>query len=127
MRWIVAIAAWLLLSGGTARAEPVEACKSSPKLVGACFTVHGRLRAWNGTPTFRIHPAGTKRVIGVEAPGGDPENSLPPALEALVMPDAFQVDVDGDFLLCPFTADRPGHMRIACIADSSGLSVHRHQ
>lgn len=118
--WIVAP----LLAAGLARAEPVPACKSSTRVVGDCFTVHGRLSAWNGAPAFRIRPAGTRRMLGVDAPDGDPLHALPPEVGTLVAPDAFQVDLDGDFLLCPFTADRPGHMRLVCIADASALTVH---
>ena len=124
MRWIGLLLA-ALLSGGMAEAEPAEGCRASSKLVGACFTVHGRLSAWNGNPTFRIHASGTKRMLGVDAPDGDPEHALPAPLEALVTPDAFQVDVDADFLVCPFTADRPGHMRFVCIADAAGMTVKR--
>jgi hypothetical protein len=40
-------------------------CQSDPDLVGACFTVHGRLSAFNGNPTFRIWRIGTKRYLGV--------------------------------------------------------------
>ncbi len=42
-----------------------QACKSDPDIVGVCFTVHGRLSAWNGAPTMRIWRIGTKRILGV--------------------------------------------------------------
>jgi hypothetical protein len=29
-------------------------CKKSPKVVGPCFTVHGRMRAGDGNPAIRI-------------------------------------------------------------------------
>jgi hypothetical protein len=28
-----------------------------------CFTVHGRLNPWNGTPIFRIWLVGTNRLL----------------------------------------------------------------
>ena len=43
-------------------------CKGNPALVGQCFTIHGRLRAYNGNPTFRIWPIGTRRIVGVTGP-----------------------------------------------------------
>ena len=127
MSRIAPMVAALLLTCGAAQAEPAEMCRSTSRLVGACFAVHGRLSAWNGTPTFRIQPSGTKRILGVDAADGDPEHALPPSLEALVKPDAFKVDLDGDFLVCPFAPDRPGHMRFVCIADASSLKVHRRE
>ena len=127
MRWIGILGAALLVAsaGSIARADPATACKDSPRVVDACFTVHGRLSAWNGAPTFRILRLGTNRILGVEGAYGDPENAIPPSVKALVLPDAFRVDLIGDYLVCPFTKERPGSMRIVCIADASGLVARR--
>src|SRR4051812_29746175 len=54
-----------LLATLPARAEEPSACASSPKLVGQCFTVHGRLRACTGIPNAQIWVIGTKRILGV--------------------------------------------------------------
>src|SRR5689334_2514264 len=54
------LALWLF-----AAASPAPACKANPDLAGKCFVVHGRLRAYNGNPTYRIWPAGTRRLLGV--------------------------------------------------------------
>jgi hypothetical protein len=44
-----------------------RACKTNPKVVGACYTVHGRATFGPGTPALRIWPVGTKRMLGVTA------------------------------------------------------------
>jgi hypothetical protein len=46
--------------------RPWQTCKGDPDLTGACCTVHGRLSAWNGTPTYRILRIGTRRILGVQ-------------------------------------------------------------
>jgi len=40
-------------------------CKNNPQIGGACFSVHGRLSAYNGAPSLRIWPIGTHRLLGV--------------------------------------------------------------
>jgi hypothetical protein len=85
-------------------------CQSNPAPVDRCFTVHGRLRAYNGNPTFRIWRIGTNRLIGVTGakPGDDP-----------IMPEnlacGFLCDVVADFKLCPFSESKPGVMQRTCV------------
>lgn len=54
--------AWSMLAAATPPSQP---CKANPNLAGRCFVVRGRLRAYNGNPTFRIWPAGTNRLLAV--------------------------------------------------------------
>lgn len=99
-----------------ARAGPVSSGHRADPF-GRCFWVHGRLFAANGAPTFRIHRIGSKRILGVKA-SEDADaaiDDLPQPVRALVSPDAFQVDVDGDYRVCPFTGDHPGRMRLVRI------------
>jgi hypothetical protein len=42
-------------------------CKGNPKIIAACYTVHGRATFGPGTPALRIWPVGTKRMLGVTA------------------------------------------------------------
>jgi hypothetical protein len=95
-------------------------CKANPALVGKCFTVHGRLRAYNGNPTFRIWPLGTKRLIGVTGakPGQDP--IMPKDLAC-----GFDCDVFADFETCPFSINTPGVMQRACIESAGNRVVKR--
>lgn len=108
----------MLLSVSPAADSPV--CRTNPALVGACFRVHGRLRAYNGNPTYRIWPAGTNRLIGVTGatPGTDP--IMPKDLAC-----GFDCDVFADFEMCPFTASKPGVMQFACIESAAHRIVRR--
>ncbi len=112
----------LLLLLYAAPAADAPACKGNPALSGACFTVHGRLRAYNGNPTFRIWPVGTKRLLGVTGVKPGQEPILPRDL-----PCGFDCDVFGDFLVCPFTDDKPGVMRRVCVESASNKTVKRAQ
>ena len=97
-------------------------CKNNPQLVGSCFSVHGRLSAYNGNPSLRIWPIGTHRLLGVlndEAPLSIPENIRNLA--------GFDRDIYGDFLVCPFTKTKPGTMQFVCIEAASNAYVqNRH-
>jgi hypothetical protein len=119
--------ALLLLAGlaalPAAAAEPGP-CRGSPALAGACFAVHGRLAVYNGSPAFRLHPAGSKRILGIVTPAGTPleePRDVPPEVRALFWKDADPAPVDGDFEVCPLTRERPGHMRMVCIAAGRNL------
>ena len=87
-----------------------QPCQGNPNLVGGCVLVHGRLRAYNGNPTFRIWPVGTKRLLGVTGahPGEGP--IMPGDLGA-----SFHRDIYADFAVCPFTKEVPGVMQRVCI------------
>jgi hypothetical protein len=62
-------------------------------------------------------PVGTQRHLGV----------LPSEEE--IMPDnvrrylGFDRDIYGDFLVCPFTTERPGWMRFVCIQRAENLVI----
>ncbi len=86
--------------------EASQACKTDPDIIDACFMVHGRLSAWNGTPTMRIWRVGTKRILGVR------DDPLPKNLESEMN---WGVEAWGDFEVCPFTKERPGVMQTVCI------------
>ena len=112
--WMTLVA--LLLAGP---ASDPPRCAANPALVGKCFSVYGRLRAYNGNPTFRIWPVGTIRIIGVTGPKpGDPP----------IMPEnpacGFDCDVVADFELCPFSESKPGVMQRAGIEGAGGRGTH---
>ena len=84
-----------------------------------CYSVHGRLFAANGTPTFRIWPVGTNRLLGIH--NDENPEALPPELRGPhapsmgAGPDEGDTVVYGDFTVCPLTRDRPGHMRMVTV------------
>jgi len=101
--------------------RPATLCKENPRVVGECFTVHGRARFGNGTPSLRIWPIGTKRMLGVTAgPVADDADSPICPKEMLKWP-ALEY---GDFEVCPFTQEKPGHMQMVCVQSVSHLVVH---
>jgi hypothetical protein len=113
MTWIA-----LLLAAAPPKLRPPgnpPLCRGNPALAGKCYTIHGRFRAYNGNPTFRIWPIGTARLIGVTgAKPGDPP----------IMPESlacgFYCDVVADFEMCPFSGTKPGVMQRACIEGAGG-------
>src|SRR5262245_26504221 len=84
-----------------------RACSENPEIVGSCFDVHGRLSFWNGTPSARIWRVGTSRMLGIH------RDELPVELASRI--SSFDTEAWGDFRVCPFTKERPGHMQMVCI------------
>ena len=110
-----------LAAAGPALADE-GACR--PKVEEPCFSVHGRLEAYNGAPTFRLWIIGTRRVLGVSAEGaksGRPD--LPVVLGDKLGADAFSKRVFGDYQVCPITRERRGWMQMVCLKSASNLVV----
>ena len=121
----VGAAAILLASAAPGESRPADidpkaGCKSNPALVGACFTIHGRIMATNGTPGMRIGRVGTKRILGV-LPSED--EIVPEPLKKYFGP---MTNLYGDLLVCPFTEPGPGQMQMVCIEAASHLVVERY-
>jgi len=93
-----------LSAAGTAQAG---SCARDQALVGACFTVHGRLSHWNGAPSARIWPIGSKRMLGVH------NDVLPPHIDARLQ--SFDTELYGNFEVCPYTPEVPGKMQFVCV------------
>jgi hypothetical protein len=119
VRWIIA--------GAAAEISPAPyACASRSDIVGPCVEVRGRLSFWNGAPSARIWPVGTKRMLGVHS------DELPPTLEVQMERyeprHRFDTEVWANFTVCPFTGSRPGRMQFVCIESWRNLSFsHRGQ
>lgn len=92
-------------------------CKNNPDLVDKCFTVHGRLSVYNGTPGIRIWIIGTKRVLGVVP---SEEEIMPKYLSENLTPG---IEIYGDYLVCPFTKEKAGVMQEVCIESASKTRV----
>jgi hypothetical protein len=98
---------------GKALAEQVQACKTDPDIIGACFAVHGRLSAWNGGPSLRIWKVGTKRILGDHDDWPLPQN--------LAERMGWEGEAWGDFEVCPFTRERPGEMQMVCVESGKNI------
>lgn len=88
-------------------------------MIGACFEVRGRLSFGNGNPALRMWWVGTQRHLGI---WDDEEPIVPPNLAGLLEPGLGRT-VFGDFVVCPFTAERAGAMRMVCIESARNLVV----
>lgn len=115
----ISIIIFVLLIGNHAFGEPQVKCKGNPEVVGECKTIRGRLSLYNGNPGFRIWIVGTNRMLGV----------VPSECE--IMPEdllnIFKTNVNAkvfaDFEICPFTAEKEGHMQFVCIEAFSNCRV----
>jgi hypothetical protein len=107
---LVLALAWCVEAAAKGDIDMASGCKANRALVGSCFVVRGRLSAYNGSPTFRIWPIGTHRLLGV-VPSED-QRSLPAELRGVA---SFDHDIFGMFTFCPFTANRPGIMQFGCV------------
>lgn len=124
LRILALVLALVALRADVAAKEPIAmsaGCKANPVLAGSCFVVRGRLSAYNGTPTFRIWPVGTHRLLGV-IPSDDPR-SLPGKLRGVA---GFEQDVFGTFTVCPFTKRRAGVMQLVCVKTVRNVDTRKH-
>jgi hypothetical protein len=100
-------------------------CKNNPKVIGACYVVHGRTTSGDGTPELRIWPVGTKRMLGVTA-GPIADDADDPIAPEEMMKFSKNVEaIFGDFEVCPFTPERKGHMQLVCVQSATKLSIER--
>ena len=109
----------LLLSAllSTFMAAEDRPCKGSPQVVEPCYQTRGRLQVTNGTPGLRMWRVGTTRMLGI-VPSEDP--IIPDQVAKLVFPND---RVFGDFLVCPFTKEKPGHMQMVCIESATNMRI----
>jgi hypothetical protein len=114
----------LVMQQQYAHSEGNAKCKGNPKIVGACYSVHGRLSPGADTIQLRLWPVGTKRMLGVsDGPAiNDAESPLYP--KTIVFPNVDET-IYGDFQVCPFTQKREGEMQFVCIESASHLVVKR--
>ncbi len=101
---------------------PDKSCRQHPQLIGACFNVHGRLSVYNGAPALRIWKAGTKRILGVSEQRFTVAGyrNIPDEVKTQVNQD---VDVWGDFLVCPFTKAKAGEMQMVCVEAGRNVKI----
>ena len=99
-------------------------CAENPEVVGECFEVRGRLRFYNGNPSFRLWPVASKRLLGL-LPDEEPivPSDVAPYLHRLVEEPG--LDVFGNFKVCPYTPERRGEMRYVCVESAKNLVEYR--
>lgn len=111
------------VSAQTGAQAALKPCHSQPSLVGKCFTVRGRLSLYNGAPTIRLWRVGTKRMLGVSASySREGYGSIPEELEKQLN---WETELWGDFLVCPFTPQRPKEMQLICIESGKKIVARK--
>lgn len=114
-----------VISRQEVRNSPSMPCRAQPALVGKCFKVRGRLSLYNGAPTIRLWRAGTKRMLGVSAGYSTAGySSIPEEIERSL---DWEKEVWGDFLVCPFTRQKPKEMQMICIESGRNIVVRKRQ
>jgi len=121
VRIAASVIALVLLTGMSAaesgQSGPSNAWQCLVPTTAPCFTRRGRLSGQNGI-AHMIWLVGTNRIVGVHA------TQIPAMLgKYLAMTSPDHSDVYGDFEICPLEPDRPGHMRLACVAGATRLVV----
>ncbi len=99
-------------------------CKGNPKVVSACYSVHGRLTQGADTVRLWLWPVGTRRMLGVTA-GPTLDDADDPIWPQNLRFSPGDEAIYGDFEVCPFTPERKGVMRFVCIESASKLVVKR--
>jgi len=100
-----------------AEINPSLGCKGNPAVVSACYSLRGRISTYNGTPSLRIWPVGSARLLGV----------LPTENE--IMPNnirgkvSFGQSVFANLEVCPFTQARSGAMQFVCVESATNVLV----
>ncbi|HET6890089.1 MAG TPA: hypothetical protein VFH31_03225 [Pyrinomonadaceae bacterium] len=111
--------------GQEAPKSPSEPCRAQPSLVGKCFNVRGRLSLYNGAPTVRLWRLGSKRMLGVSASYSQAGySSIPEEIEKRL---DWETEVWGDFLVCPFTRQKPKEMQMICIESGKNIVVRKRE
>ena len=119
MKWLLVLLVMVL---PTFAATPK--CKGNPYVVGACYSIHGRLNLGADTVRLWLWPVGTKRYLGVTG-GPTLDDSIDPVFpQNLRFPHGDET-IYGDFVVCPFTPEQKGHMRLVCIESATHLVTKR--
>jgi len=124
MKRILLLVAVLGLLAKSPASQELKSCREHPKLKGKCFTLRGRLSVYNGAPAIRLWKVGTKRILGVSEQrfAEDGYRNIPKDLKAQLNQD---VEIFGDYVVCPFTPQRQGEMQLVCIEEGKRLVVRK--
>jgi len=109
----------ILLAVDFAYASDFWICSDENQIIGECFEVHGRISFYNGNPSVRIWPIGTKRILGVR------ESEI--KSEVLKKYLNWGTQIYGDFIVCPLTKSKEGHMQIVCLKSGKNLVVEQYE
>jgi len=109
---------------GTPVEKSKKSCREHPMLSGSCFKIRGRMSLSNGTPSVRIWPVGTNRILGVSEGRFYLEDYANVPGE-LVRQLSWETAMYADFTVCPFNDDEPGVMRLICVESAENISIRK--
>ncbi|WP_445145058.1 hypothetical protein [Dyella sp. Tek66A03] len=98
-------------------ASAALACEEAPVSGGKCFTLRGRVSLYNGTPSMRIWPIGSKRLLGVVPAEHE---DAPANIKGVV---AFDRSAVADLEVCPVAKAKQGEMQMVCIRSARDVKV----
>jgi hypothetical protein len=91
---------------------------------GPYYKARGRMSLSNGTPSVRIWPVRTKRILGMSE--GlfylDEYANVP---DELVRQLTWGNAMFADFTGCPFTDDKPGVMKLVCAESAENVEIRQ--
>jgi hypothetical protein len=123
---IMAIVIIVCLAGIVRGEDQVKkkTCKEHPMLSGPCYKVRGRMSLSNGTPSVRIWPVRTKRILGISE-GRFYVEGYSNVPEELVRQLTWENAMFADFIVCPFTDDKPGVMKLVCVESAENIEIRK--
>ena len=121
---VLLVASILVLQQPNGYSEGKAKCRGNPKVVGACYSIHGRLNPGADTIELRLWPVGTNRIMGVSDGPAINDAEYPIYPKNLVFPHGDEI-IYGDFEVCPFTSQRMGAMQFVCIESAAHVVVKR--
>jgi len=98
-------------------------CKGNEGIKNPCYETRGRLQVGNGTPYVTMWKVGTKRILGITT-WYEEELMMPQNLKEQIGISRY---VFGNYVVCPFTEDKPGWMQMVCIESADNLRVEEIQ
>ena len=105
----------------TAPVDPHLGCAGNPAVVAKCFAVQGRIGVYNGTPSIRIRPDNSKRLLGVVP---SEQEIMPDDLRAAI---GIGTDAHAKMQVCPVSKPSPRKMQSVCIESAQDIrTVKRH-
>jgi len=96
------------------------ACEAAPESHAECFVLRGRVFRSNGTPSMRIAPINSRRLLGVlPAEHEDVPYSIGTGV-------TFDQDAIADMEVCPLSPARQGEMQMVCVRSASNVTFKNH-
>jgi hypothetical protein len=98
----------------------VTACEASPVTHGKCLLLRGRIFRSNGTPSMRIAPINSHRILGVLPAEHE---DVPEDIRKGV---TFDQDAIADMEVCPLSPASQGEMQLVCVRSVSNITFKNH-